>query len=75
MKRNPRRNTLEALQAKYPGYEIKLKCPYAYIGYIVTNLSTGDWDEFCNLRDAESVIEGEVITGKRYLLNQGGTAK
>lgn len=70
-----KQGSLEALQAKYPGYEIKMKCPFAYIGYIVTNLSTGDWDEFSNLRDAESIIKAEAKTGKRYLLNQGGVAK
>ena len=63
-----KQNTLEAIRAKYPGYEIKMKCPYGYIGYVVTNLLTGAWDEFYNLRDAESVIKAELQTGKRYLL-------
>ena len=65
-----KRGTLESLRAMYPGYEIKMKCEYAYIGYIVTNLSTGDWDEFSNLRDAESIIKAELQTGGRYLLHE-----
>ena len=62
---------IDKLNYVYAGhYEIKPKSEIANIGYILTNIKTGDWDEFHSLRECERAIDAELQTGKRYLLNQ-----
>lgn len=61
---------IDKMRKSYPGYEIKPVCDFANLGYIVTNMATGRWQEFGALYHAEKIMEAETITWKSYLANE-----